>query len=127
MTYLNQLAAAFREAGDPEIALGQAAYLKDQFEFFGLKSPVRRAVQKEFVQQHGWPSLEDAPKLSIEAYGWPQREMHYFGMERVQGENSISNCWIRWFSVFLSNYKNSKQIGLPHLFPGLHLWQASRT
>jgi 3-methyladenine DNA glycosylase AlkD len=83
MNYLYQLAQAFEQSADPEVAQGQKAYLKNQFEFFGLKSQQRRDVQKAFVKEHGWPSLEAMPDMARAAYEWPQREMHYFGMELV--------------------------------------------
>jgi len=46
--YLQQLESGFRQNADSEIAVHQKAYMRGQFDFFGLKSPVRKEIQKPF-------------------------------------------------------------------------------
>lgn len=79
--YLQSLISAFKSAGDDEIAVGQAAYMKHKFEFFGIKSPVRREIQKPFLQKSNLPEKQEAFKIIKQLWNEPQRELHYFAME----------------------------------------------
>ena len=81
MSYLTPLIAAYREKGDPEIAAGQKAYLKGRFEFFGLKMPDRRAIDKEFLAENKLPPVEELYGLVREGFGYPYREIHYFVLD----------------------------------------------
>jgi 3-methyladenine DNA glycosylase AlkD len=110
--YIQGLRSLFRQHGDPATALGQAAYMKDHFPFYGLKTPERNALLKEYVADHGIPAwggpLEETVRL---AWDEEQREMHYaalFLLEKVQRgagpelidlleELILANSW--WDSV----------------------------
>ena len=55
-----------------------AKYMKNHFEFFGLPSPIRKEVEREFLKTYGKPDVEQLPELIKEAYKKPQREFQYF-------------------------------------------------
>jgi hypothetical protein len=64
--YLLSLSEAFKSHANPEVAKGQMAYMKNHFEFYGLKTPIRRELQQPFlVKQHlpPKPELEDIIKI----------------------------------------------------------------
>jgi 3-methyladenine DNA glycosylase AlkD len=75
---------AFRTQGDPDIALGQMAYMRNQFEFFGLKMPQWMALTKAIQAQQGIPEGEDLKTLARLCFADDHREMHYFALETVQ-------------------------------------------
>lgn len=79
--YINGLREAFAEAGDPEIAAGQKAYLKGQFSFFGLKSPDRRALQRPFLVKDALPPAEFRGEVIRDLWDMPERELHYVAQE----------------------------------------------
>ncbi|MGV6861293.1 MAG: DNA alkylation repair protein [Putridiphycobacter sp.] len=79
--YLELLTEELKANANTEIALQQKAYLKDKFEFFGLKTPVRRSVLKPFLQKSALPSQKDAYQLVKALWQKPQREFHYFAQE----------------------------------------------
>lgn len=74
----------FREKGNPEMALTQMWYLRNQFEFFGLKMPKWMALTKGFHKQHGVPEGEGLKTLVRLCFEDDHREMHYFALETVQ-------------------------------------------
>lgn len=41
----------FRTAGDETVAQAQAAYMRHQFEYIGLKTPIRRGLSKDFLKK----------------------------------------------------------------------------
>lgn len=49
----------FRASGNKEIAAAQAAYMRNQFEYIGLKTPVRRALSKDFLKEKSMEAVVD--------------------------------------------------------------------
>lgn len=47
--YIETLELEFKENKCDTIALEQKAYLRNQFEFYGIKSPNRRTIQNPFL------------------------------------------------------------------------------
>ena len=47
--YLNTLESEFSKEANGKIALEQKAYMRNQFEFLGIKTPIRRKIQKAFL------------------------------------------------------------------------------
>jgi 3-methyladenine DNA glycosylase AlkD len=82
--YYTLVRDTFRAEGDPDIAQGQMAYMRHQFEFFGLKMPQWTARSKNIHQTHGLPQGEDLKQLVRRCFEDDHREMHYFALETVQ-------------------------------------------
>ncbi|HZH85731.1 MAG TPA: DNA alkylation repair protein [Brumimicrobium sp.] len=75
------ISSVFEACANPSIAKGQAAYLKNKFSFFGLKTPFRRDLQGPFLRKENLPEKKKAFKMIKELWDAPQRELHYFGQE----------------------------------------------
>lgn len=83
--YYTLVKTTFRAQGDPAIAEGQMAYMRHQFDYFGLKMPVWTALTKTIVQEHGMPQTEAELKALVRlCFEDEHREMHYFALETVQ-------------------------------------------
>jgi len=67
-----------RAAGDPEKARQMAAYMRDQFPFLGVPTPVRRALTGEFLRTAGkqvdWSFVR-------RCWEQPEREFQYVGVD----------------------------------------------
>ncbi|MEX0967898.1 MAG: DNA alkylation repair protein [Bacteroidia bacterium] len=72
--WLQPLNSMFSAAGDPEIAQQQKAYMRNQFEFFGIKTPERRAILKEFITVAVLPEKSSLPAIVKSAWLQPERE-----------------------------------------------------
>ncbi len=82
--YLQLVRTTFREHGDPNIAQGQMAYMRHQFEYFGLKAPAWLALTKEIHGMIGVPEGDDLKRLVRLCFADDHRELHYFALETVQ-------------------------------------------
>ncbi len=80
-TYIETLQCELERHQDPTIALGQKQYLKNQFDFYGLKTPLRRKIQKPFLEKAYLPSKQSLPIIIKALWNLPQREYHYFAQE----------------------------------------------
>jgi 3-methyladenine DNA glycosylase AlkD len=82
--YFSLIRQSFREHGDPAIAPGQMAYMRHQFEYFGLKMPQWMALTKAFYKTYGLPQGEELRSLARLCFADDHRELHYFALETVQ-------------------------------------------
>jgi len=81
--YFAELRKAFEEHADPVKAAGAKAYMRNKSEFYGLSSPLRRQLVKEFIVKSGYPPYEQLDELVHYAWAQPQREWQYVAMEIV--------------------------------------------
>lgn len=82
--YFSPLSHAFEKHADPVIAAGAKAYMRNKSEFYGLPSPLRKQLLKEFVAQSGYPPNEKLEEMVHFAWDQPQREWQYITMEIVE-------------------------------------------
>ena len=80
--YLIPVKKLFRNYADPVKAVGAKAYMRNQFEFYGFQTPVRRMLTREIFAQ-GLPSVDQLPGIVKDAWQLPQREIQYFAIELV--------------------------------------------
>ena len=79
--YVTALITSFRAHGNHSIAKEQSNYMRNQFEFFGLKSQERRLLQREFLKSAALPPKSELKSIITEIWEQPQRELHYVGQE----------------------------------------------
>jgi 3-methyladenine DNA glycosylase AlkD len=82
--YLEALKAEFLAAADPAVADGQANYMRNKFSFYGIKTPLRRSLIKNFLSTHGLPSNAELKSLLLACFAEEYRELHYFGLDIAQ-------------------------------------------
>ena len=80
MDELTKIVEKFKINGNEENAKTMKAYLKDQFEFLGIKSPERKELQKEFLKVIDKNS--DINKVWIlQLWNYQYREFQYIAMD----------------------------------------------
>lgn len=70
----------FRKHKNEENAEKQAAYLRHQFEFIGLKTPERRLLAKDFLKEKKADKQIDW-ELVFEFWNLPEREFQYLALD----------------------------------------------
>jgi 3-methyladenine DNA glycosylase AlkD len=81
LSYWEPLATGFEKNADAGIAAGARAYMRNQWDYYGIPSPLRRQLLGEFIRQYGLPKPEQLEDLIRYAWDQPQREWQYAGME----------------------------------------------
>ena len=79
--YLAKIKKIYAANADATIAKGAKAYLLNQFEFYGIKTPLRRKVCKEFYKAHPVKDHAELSSIIKDCFAAPQREIHYFAIE----------------------------------------------
>ena len=79
--YIDSLTTSLLPLANTEDSPKMAAYMKDQFDFLGIKTPVRNAGLKKFLKSNGMPSrIKPFAKAVMSAR---YREVTYAGIDIV--------------------------------------------
>lgn len=95
MQYSASLYAHLSAYANPDLALPMQRYMRHKFPFFGIKTPEREALVREFLVAHGKPKPGHLEQVCRDCWHMPQREMQYvamklcLAMKKQWGEGSI--------------------------------------
>ena len=76
-TYAASLKTLFEQHANASNAAPMKKYMRDQFEYLGIKSPEFKALMKEHVAIHGLPPIKDLDAILRDLWSLPQREFQY--------------------------------------------------
>ncbi len=79
--FIKALEREFEKHANDKIARGQKAYMKNRFDFYGIKSPIRREIQKPFLMKKYLPPKSFLEEIVRTLWEKPQREYQYFSQE----------------------------------------------
>ncbi len=100
--YLIGLDAKFRANGDERDAMAMKKYMKGQYDYFGIKSPLRRDIMKSHLEREGLPGEEDFEPVVYDCWALPQREFQYFAMELAgRGAKHAELCRIDLYEYMI--------------------------
>jgi 3-methyladenine DNA glycosylase AlkD len=75
--YVATLKTLFEQNADPLQAAPMKKYMRDQFEYLGIKSPQFKVLMKEFISANGIPPMSELDIILRELWLLPQREFQY--------------------------------------------------
>ncbi len=78
--YLVPLKELFDQNADPSQAAPMKKYMRDQFEYLGIKTPQSTALQKQFHAEYGLPEVSELDSILRNLWALPQREFQYVGL-----------------------------------------------
>lgn len=87
--YLLSLKSLFKQHSDPDAAAPMKRYMRDQFEFFGIKTPERKAIFRRFVAEVGLPRASRLESIIRELWDLPQREYQYAAMDLLDESRRV--------------------------------------
>jgi 3-methyladenine DNA glycosylase AlkD len=77
--YVTALKALFEKNADPSQAPGMKKYMRDQFEYLGIKTPKHKELMKEFLAEYDLPLVNELDIIVRELWSLPEREFQYVG------------------------------------------------
>ncbi|MDX1429390.1 MAG: DNA alkylation repair protein [Rhodothermales bacterium] len=81
MDYLKPLVAAFENSRNPENAAPMKRYMRDQFEFLGIKAGPRRELLAAFLAKHGPPKENQLHAVARDLWQLVHREYQYAAVD----------------------------------------------
>lgn len=79
--YFLAIQKIFSAHKNEKIANASKAYLLNQFEFYGIKTPLRRKLCHQFYKSNPIDDPNELQTIIQACFAAPQREMHYFAIE----------------------------------------------
>ena len=81
---IKDISNRFEQKADKTAAAAMSKYMRNKFEFFGLKNELRKEIQKAFLAENILPEGNDLKAFVEALWALPQREMHYMAMEILE-------------------------------------------
>lgn len=85
--YVASIKTLIEQNANPAQAGPMKKYMRDQFEYLGIKSPQLKTLFRQVVKENGLPSFEELDQVVRELWDLPQREYQYLAislMERLE-------------------------------------------
>lgn len=71
---LNQLRSLFAKHANPTLSDKMKAYMRNQFEFFGIPSPLRKELTTQFLKEYGYPNEDLVAEVITAMWHMDERE-----------------------------------------------------
>jgi 3-methyladenine DNA glycosylase AlkD len=81
MSFIASLETAFLKNSHPENAFAMSKYMRNHFQFFGIKTEDRRLIFKTLWKENREEITENTRAITWDLFTKPQRELHYCGIE----------------------------------------------
>ena len=79
-SFVRQLQSYLEPAINPKNAVPMKKYMKNHFEYLGIKSPERKVILSNFIMENGLPEPELIRPIIKALWQLPEREYHYCAM-----------------------------------------------
>jgi 3-methyladenine DNA glycosylase AlkD len=100
--YVVSLKKLYEQNANPAQAGPMKKYMRDQFEYLGIKSPQSAALNKEFIKENGLPPIAQLDTIARELWSLPQREFQYVATGLVSRlENNLEPEFITTIEYLL--------------------------
>jgi 3-methyladenine DNA glycosylase AlkD len=79
--YIKPVYDAFTKQSNKKNAIGMKAYMLHQFNFFGIKTPLRDSIVKAHIKSHPLQDMNEIESIVIALWQMPNRELAYFAID----------------------------------------------
>jgi 3-methyladenine DNA glycosylase AlkD len=79
-TYVARVVSTFESHRDENEAIPMRAYMKNQFYFLGIRTPNRKQITKQLLNEVGIPNYNDFSAVIHQLWDLHEREFQYFGL-----------------------------------------------
>ncbi len=81
--YIRPVSEAFKDLSNPTNAGPMEAYMRNQFRFYGIKTPQRRMICRDHMKNNPLLTEKELFIVVKELWNLPEREYQYFGQELI--------------------------------------------
>jgi 3-methyladenine DNA glycosylase AlkD len=94
---LERLTATYEANADATRAVAMRAYMRDQYEFLGIATPARRALDREIVAGLAAPSEAELRSVALACFALEAREYQYFACDYLR--RHVARCSPRFLTT----------------------------
>ena len=101
------LRRSLAKASDPEVSAGASAYMRNQFDFLGVKTPARRELSRELMKQSKEFTERELIKLCKELWAQPEREFQYVACDLLtKNAKRLSPTYVKRDAMWFITHKS---------------------
>lgn len=82
--YIQKLVILFSKHTDPDYAARSKKYLRNQYEFLGLSTPIRRELIRDFIKENGLPQNNTLKDVVLSLWDLPEREYQQAALDILE-------------------------------------------
>jgi 3-methyladenine DNA glycosylase AlkD len=102
--YAVSLKTLFQTHADPAQAGPMKKYMRDQFEYLGIKSPQFKELMKQFIAANGMPPIKELDAVLRDLWSLPPRELQYAATSLLgRSEKQLPSGFIRTIEYMIVN------------------------
>jgi 3-methyladenine DNA glycosylase AlkD len=103
-TYLLPLIFLFERNANPTLAAPMKKYMRDQFEYLGIKGPQFKELMKQHIAEHGLPPEDELDAIVRNLWALPQREFQYAATSLIgRMEKQLSKQFTKTFEHLITH------------------------
>lgn len=87
--FVRGIQKSFSIFANPALAVGMKAYMLDQFEFLGIKAPLRDQLTKEYLKNNRLDNWEELELVMKALWALPEREFQYFAIDVLKKHQQL--------------------------------------
>ncbi len=100
----DKLTSFIRAHYNEESSKKMSAYMKDQFDFIGLKAPERRSLVRDYKKKYDYFTLDDLVKDSKVMWALDEREFQYIYLDFLKkNKNKLGQASIESIEFLITN------------------------
>ncbi|KMY51274.1 DNA alkylation repair protein [Peribacillus loiseleuriae] len=102
--YIQKLEKLYSENAEAEYAKWSKKYMRNQFDFLGIRTPIRRNLTKQFLKEYGLPSKEELETVILTLWEKPEREYQKAALDILEKtKKNLTPDDMRWLVSLLKS------------------------
>lgn len=117
--YVQELARIYQKHTDVAFADWSKNYLRNQFEFLGIRTPIRRKITKQFIKENGLPPKEKLKDIIFMLWDLPEREYQKAALDILEkAKKELSKDDTSWLASLITkkSWWDTVDVLSPHIF-----------
>lgn len=101
-SYIQELVHIFSEHADKDYAEWSKKYLRNQFDFLGIRTPIRRKLMKQFIKENGLPQKDKLKDIIFSLWDLPEREYQQAALDILErAKKDLTTNDMSWLSTLI--------------------------
>ncbi|RHW32760.1 DNA alkylation repair protein [Lysinibacillus yapensis] len=117
--YIRELVHIYTKHADAEYAEWSKKYLRNQFDFLGIRAPIRRKLTNQYIKEHGLPSNGDLKDIIFCLWDLPEREYQQAALDILdKAKKGLTSSEMPWLSSLIvkKSWWETVDVLSPHIF-----------
>lgn len=117
-SYVQKIIDLYSKHADEKYAQWSKNYLRNQFSFLGIRTPIRRRLTNQLIKENGLPQKEDLKDVVFMLWGLPEREYQKAALDILEKtKKKLTSIDMPWLSnlIVKKSWWDTVDVLSPHI------------